>query len=113
VLVEHSGVVSLRKVGFCLAFELRGMGKPHVSAGQRLLPELLGWQGPTAVIILSEGRLLSSNIGELIRVAPRPRRNMAGSGRETLISQAGDFFALRWAPTALAQRLRAAGGALL
>ena len=40
-----------------------------------------GWQRPTA-IILSEGRLLSSNIGELNRSAVTTQRNFGGIWRE-------------------------------
>ena len=97
---------------------------------QRWSGTLVAWQPSTRVVrptqmvtrvdtglnspgktIHFEGRLLSSNISELNRPAHRTPRNTAGSGRKTLISRAGDFFALRWALIDIAPCRGAAGGA--
>src|SRR5688572_13987632 len=53
---------------------------------------------------------LSFNIDENSRMASRLRRILAGSGRETLIPQDGDFFALRSAMI-VPRRPSVAGGA--
>jgi hypothetical protein len=75
----------------------RSRRKSHHESGTSVasLNRALTVESSAHITILFEGRLLSSNIDELNRMAPRLRRFLAGSGRETLISQAGDFFALR------------------
>jgi len=54
---------------------------------------------------------LSSNIGKLITARFHPTRQFTESIGETVISRAGDFFAIPFAAFAAANRWRAEGGA--
>ena len=106
----------------------RSRRKSHHESGTSVasLNQALTVESSAHITILFEGRLLSSNIGELNRpplatsrfvVATRriPLRNSGGSVAETLICRAGDFFALRCAPIAIGRPIahprRGAGGA--
>ena len=94
-----------------LAFWLRGRKLRGCQSVTDLLSARVGPQAETQLETnLGKGRLLSSNIGELTRrsgvsggypgtvVRPLSKEN-EGSAAETLISRAGDFFALQRTPT--------------
>ena len=111
MVTTPTGPFSLRNVRSSLAFELRCVVKRLFRPVIQYCPERQAGQRPTAIYHL-KGRLLSSNIGELNRLATRSSCDLAGSGGKTLIFQAGDFFAHPQSPNALAHRRWATDGAL-
>ena len=90
----------------CVEKPAAGVGRPVRTAQTRQTG-----QRPTVKLILPEGRLLSSNIGKLNSAASADPRLMTGSNGKTVISRAGDFFAVSFAPIALVSLPRAVGGA--